>query len=209
MNIENKSAVLGKFVSSLSDFQIIEPGYPYDHMGATITDAMLQAGINYENAVKPRVSKVSKMPEAKTTSGFLALLEKVDPHKFYDWKGKKPSRILQVAKLFANENVQTEQDLRSWLTKEENARKLRVLNGIGDKTLDYFRMLSGIHTSAIDRHLMNFLRLAGISAGNYSEAQNIINATAKQLSIKESVFDHSIWKYMSDGKGASGSRPCT
>ena len=43
-------------------------------MGATITDAVLQAGLRYETVVWPRVQHVMTIPEAATTSGFLAVL---------------------------------------------------------------------------------------------------------------------------------------
>ena len=200
MSVEDKAKTLVKYVNTLPDFQIVDPGYPYNHVGATITDAMLQAGINYERVVRPRVDLVHKNPQAKTTSGFLKLLESSDPHSLLNWKGEKPNRILKVTKLFISENIETEQQLKLWLTEEKNVQKLRNVKGVGDKTLDYFKMLSGMHTSAIDRHLRNFLNLAGIQVKSYLEAQEVINRAATQLNVKESRFDHSIWKYMSKGK---------
>ena len=47
---------------------------PYHHMGATITDGVPQAGLRYETEVWPRVQHVMTIPEAATTSGFLAVL---------------------------------------------------------------------------------------------------------------------------------------
>ena len=207
VNIEDNAKALVKYIGTLTDFQIVDPSYPYNHMGATITDAMLQAGINYEAVVKPRVNCVYEYHEARTTSGFLKLLARKDPHVLLNWKGEKPNRVMRVAKLFNSENIETEEQLKTWLAKEENAQKLGKVKGVGNKTLDYFNMLSGMHTSAIDRHLQSFLHRAGIHVVSYLEAQEVINKAANQLKVKESTFDHSIWKYMSDRKG-SNSRSC-
>jgi hypothetical protein len=203
VSVENKATALAKYIGTLSDFQIVNPEYPYDHMGATITDAMLQAGINYNTVVKPRVDQVYALPEAKTTSGFLKLLERTNPQLLLKWKGEKPNRILRVTKLFVKENIEAEEQLKLWLKEEENLQKLGNIKGVGGKTLDYFKMLSGIHTSAIDRHLRSFLHRAGVQVDSYLEAQEVINKAANKLKIKESVLDHSIWKYMSDRKGTN------
>jgi len=47
---------------------------PYNRRGATITDAVLQAGLRYETVVWPRVQHDMTIPEAATTSGFLGVL---------------------------------------------------------------------------------------------------------------------------------------
>jgi len=40
-----KAERLKSFIESLSDFEIIPPNIPYNHMGKTICDAILQAGL--------------------------------------------------------------------------------------------------------------------------------------------------------------------
>lgn len=43
----------------------------YQNMGATIIDAVLQAGVSYERAVRPRITNFrNKHSEIKTTSDF-------------------------------------------------------------------------------------------------------------------------------------------
>jgi hypothetical protein len=64
------------YVQSLEKLQKLPPMEPYHHMGATITDAVLQSGINYERVVKPRVEMVRGYDEARTTTGFLRLLQR-------------------------------------------------------------------------------------------------------------------------------------
>ncbi|RLC74972.1 MAG: hypothetical protein DRI61_15690 [Chloroflexi bacterium] len=198
MTIEDKIKLLIKYISSLSNFQIIEPDIPYNHMGATITDAMLQAGTKWETVVSPRVKNLkNNYPEAKTTTGFLKLLERIGPKKLLKWNdSEKPNRILRVTSFFVKEGVETEADLKTWLENETNITRLKELRGIGNKTADYFKILSGIRTSAIDRHLARFLSMAGIKIESYSEAREIINKTAERMGIDKSTLDHSIWKYM-------------
>lgn len=70
------AARVADFVRSLPDFEMVEDlAIPYNHMGATITDAVLQAGLRYETVVWPRVQRIMELfPEAATASGFLKVL---------------------------------------------------------------------------------------------------------------------------------------
>ena len=95
MNREEKTKKLVGYINSLSDFNFLSPVYPYGHMGATITDAMLQAGLTWETTVKPRVERVKGYKEANTTSGFLNLLNRVEIKDLLDWNDdEKPNRII-------------------------------------------------------------------------------------------------------------------
>jgi endonuclease III len=171
----------------------------YGHIGATVADAILQANNKYSTNVKPRVRRILSMyPEKRTTSDVLSLLETISATDFLDWRGADlVERFQQVLELFQRESIEKEEDLRSWLKKDSNLSKLQAINGIGPKTVDYFKILVGILTSAIDRHLFNFLELAGLKTSNYLKAQSIINEAADILSIDRANFDHSIWQFMS------------
>ena len=205
MTIEKKVKLLINYIKSLSDFKIIEPDIPYHHMGATVTDAILQAGIKWETVVSPRVQELRhSYSEAKTTTGFLKLLERIGPRELLNWNDpEKPNRVLIIARFFAEEGIETEVDLKTWLENKANIVRLKDLKGIGDKTADYFKILCDIPTSAVDRHLIKFLNRAGIERDriSYSEAREIVNKSAEQMGINKSVLDHSIWKYMSSGEG--------
>jgi hypothetical protein len=203
MSIESKAKLLVDYIQSLSSFKFFEPPYPYDHMGATITDAMLQAGTKWETVVKPRVQDLRvNYLEAKTTTGFFHLLQRIGPRELLRWNDpEKPNRVLGATSFFVEKGIETETDLKIWLEDDANIVKLKELRGIGNKTTDYFKMLSGIPTCAIDIHLIRFLNNAGIEIGinSYSEAKKIINKAADFMGINKSMFDYSIWKYMSDG----------
>jgi endonuclease III len=199
---EKEAKVLVQYIRSLTDLQFVGPEVPYGHMGATITDAMLQPGVRYDTVVWPRVKNLlEQYPEAKTTSGFLKLTKKVDIKTLVNWKSsEKPNRILGVLDFFNKEGIETEAELRLWLDKKGNLEKLDTLRGIGNKTMDYFKILSGIPAVAVDRYLSRFVEQAGITGKTYSEARDIISLAAEQIGVDKSTLDHSIWKYLSTEK---------
>src|SRR5271168_1681528 len=97
------SEQLAQYVRSLPDFvvyQVIDG--PYNHMGATIADAVLQANNKYESNVAPRVERIlKKYPGTRTTSAVVALLESVSAKEFLSWGGDdRAQRFCEVAGLF-------------------------------------------------------------------------------------------------------------
>ena len=205
------SEKLAHYVQSLPDFEFYEAiDGNYDHMGATVADAVLQANNKYATHVKPRVNRIlAQYLEARTTSSVLRQLEVITAMEYLDWRGEdRAKRFEQILELFATEGIEVEVDLRDWLSHESNLLKLRSIKGIGPKTIDYFKILVGTSTSAIDRHLLNFLALAGLAPCGYLEAQTIINATADILSVDRACFDHSIWQFMSKRAAQSNTEEC-
>ena len=202
MSIKNKAKLLVKYIKTLPDFKR-EPLFSYKgHMGAIITDAILQPGIDWNNVVKPRIQRILQdFSEDNTTTKFLKLLKRLGPSEIIQWKGKeKINRLMNTVHFLKKEKIETKKDLKTWLLKEDNQKRLMNLRGIGRKTLNYFKILSGISTTAIDRHLINFIKKAGICIKTIPEAEAIIKETAKLLKVKTSILDYSIWKYMSDKK---------
>ena len=193
---------LAHYVKSLPGFVFYETiDGNYDHIGATVADAVLQANNKYSTHVKPRVNRILTLyPEARTTSSVLRRLELISATEFLDWRGEdRAERFRKVLELFSAEGIEVEADLREWLSKDANLPKLRSMKGVGPKTIDYFKILVGVSTSAIDRHLLNFLGLAGLAPCGYLDAQTIINAAADILEVDRAYFDHSIWQFMSKG----------
>ena len=163
--------------------------------------------------MKPRIDRIrAQYPDARTTSSVLLLLKSIPATEFLNWNEKDHSerfsrtqRFRRVLDLFATERIEVEADLKIWLSQESNLLKLRFIKGIGPKTIDYFKILVGIAGSAIDMHLLNFLKLAGLTPRGYRDAQVIINATADRFSVNQSLFDHSIWQFMRKrGAGSKG-----
>lgn len=202
---------LAHFVQSLPGFDIYKTiDGNYDHIGATVADAVLQANNKYATNVKPRVNRILELyPKARTTSSVLRLIESMSATEFLNWRGiDRAERFRLILILFSTESIEIESDLKEWLSQDSNLLKLRAIKGIGPKTVDYFKILVGVSTSAIDRHLLNFLGLAGLTPCDYLDAQNIINATADILSVDRAYFDHSIWQFMSKGTAASRAGQC-
>jgi len=200
------AGILATYIRQLDHFEIVDDlELPYGHMGATITDAVLQAGLRYETVVWPRVQHVMQtFPEAAKTSGFLAALRERGGQEVVHWTHpEKLRRMESVAELFVAEGVETEADLRLWLCGDdaqchENVSKLARVRGIGPKTIDYFKILCGEQdTAAIDVHLMRFLEGAGVRAGSYEEAREAIADAAGEMGVSVAQLDHSIWTYMS------------
>lgn len=210
INAECKAKTLVSYINSLKDFKInTEIDGNYKHIGATLTDTVLQAGLKYETIVKPKVMQMLKCEKATTVKGLLKMTENGNDElkNVIFWKDdRKPNLIISLAKIFDSEGINTESELKEWLKKEENPQKLRSIKGIGPKTIDYIQILVGIKSCAVDRHLFNFLGMAKVplESGNYEaqykEAKQIVEASAKLMKIDTSVFDYSIWSYMSNKK---------
>lgn len=210
VNIDRKAKTLVSYINFLKDFKInTEIDGNYKHIGATLTDTVLQAGLKYETIVKPKVMKILKCEQAATIKGLLKIAENgnVELKNVISWKDdRKPNLIVSLAKFFDSEGINTEAELKEWLQKEENPQKLRSIKGIGPKTIDYIQILVGIKSCAVDRHLFNFLDMAKVplEAGNYEaqykEAKQIVEKSAEIMKLDASVFDYSIWSYMANKK---------
>lgn len=178
---------------------------PYYNMAATLTDSILQAGMNYKRVVYPRVYNIlNKYADYKTTCDFIILFQTISIEEIIQWKNKrKQDTICELAWFLYNQNINTEDDLAKWILNDRNADKLLEINGVGRKTVDYLKLLSGQQAIPIDRHMFQFLELAGILTSDYKEASTILRKTASILQIGESVLDKVIWDYMSE-KSDSG-----
>ena len=109
---------------------------------------------------------------------------------------RKINTLVDVLQFFVAEEIETVGALRRWLLEAGNVERLKRIKGIGNKTADYFKILTGIPTSAIDRHLTKFMARAGVTVSGYEEAQGVIRQTAVLLNTDERTLDYSIWSYM-------------
>lgn len=189
---------LAKFIAT-KHFAPEEKHVPYRHMGATITDTVLQSGLNYKQVVYPRVKNLLfKYANYRTTSDFIILIQTIPTEQIIGVKNKrKLSLVQEISWLLYENNVETESGLISWLSTRENENRLISLNGFGPKSLDYMKKLIGFSAIAIDRHLFHFLKLAGIETRTYQDASRLYKLTAEILRIGECELDKQIWKYMS------------
>ena len=205
-SIKDSSKTLAEYINQLrklGEFKVvIEIDGSYQNMGAIIIDAVLQAGISYKNTVKPRVkSYLDNHPNTITTSQFKSLIDQVKLTELINWNASaKTERIENLTDFLIQNKIETQDEFKVWLDKEENIKELKKISGIKNKTADYLKILTGHSTIAPDRHLLDFLSRAGITVNNYKEAQSVISGAALILSIDEAFLDHSIWKFMSELK---------
>lgn len=187
------------------DFEPVTQRTPYFHMGATIVDAILQAGLNYNNVVYPRVlNLLTKYEDYKTTCDFLVLMQVIPLPQLINWRNElKLSRIKELSYFFYENNIEDENKLAKWLNSAKNIDKLYCINGIGPKTIDYLKMLSGNQAIAVDRHLFKYLELAGIIVKTYNEANSIFSMAAELLNLSKYELDRKIWLYMSENRVSS------
>jgi hypothetical protein len=220
MTIDEAVQRLAKFISSLRDFRVYEQHEidTYDHMGAAIADAVLQAQRDYNSVVAPRTKRILRIwPDAKTVSSVLECLKTVPPSEFLDWNDKPGSknylahrvqRFVEVLTLLKESGIETTSDLKQWLTEGGNSARLRTVYGVGAKTTEYIKILVGLQTAAPDARLRIFLAQAGVPSLGDAVDGEVINRTADALSIPRACLDHSIWQYVGSHKTGVTAASC-
>ncbi len=207
ITVDQSAELLAVFVRSSPDF-IRETGDLYNHMGATIADAVLQPRRDYHGFVTPKTKRIiDKWGELKTLTQLVELLTHVTASEFLNWEDSEDSnswlahrvqRFCHIVALFYGEGIETTGDLRLWLLDDSNLSKLYAIWGIGQKTVNYFGILVGLPWVAIDGRLSSFFRVAEIPVDRNDVAaqREIVCRAADLLSVDRRVLDHSIWRYM-------------
>ena len=171
----------------------------YGHMGATLTDTALQAGLSYRSVVLPRVNRILALyPDAKTTTSFRNLLCDVGPCELLQWSHpEKINRLTRLLELMGTKRLETESEVARWLCLPGAADELLAIKGIGPKTIDYLKILVGIPTVAVDRHVRYMFQLLGLEFTAYDECRLIVCEAAYLLQIDPGVLDGMIWQLVS------------
>ncbi len=201
MTILIEARKLADYIAGLDNFKMYHSAERsvYNHITALYTDIVLQAGLNYNNVVLPRVRQVlTKYPEAHNLNGLSALLYNVSMEELIQWKHKtKIDRMHRLIEFSKNNNINTETDLKKYLLIDSNKELFLNIDGIGPKTLDYTLKLLNFDTVAVDRHIVSFIELAGIEKKDYFGTKSVVEYAADLLNMSRSTMDASIWKYMS------------
>lgn len=201
MTFVSEARKLANYISGLEgNFQLIQPqSNVCAHIGALYSDIILQAGLNYNSVVKPRVNWILKnYPEHNTVQLFVALIQEKSLEKIINWRHPvKLKRIDKLLNFSLDKGINTTNDLSSFMSNSNGRNELLKLNGIGPKTIDYALRLLNHDTVAVDRHIYHFLENAGIINSNYYEVKKIVEYAADFLSIPRGTIDYSIWKHMS------------
>ena len=208
MNVANivNARMVVSFIEQEETFRVVSGRSCYykDHIGALLTDCVLQAGLNYNSVVAPRVNRlVQKFPEFKTVSAFQKLIENYGLEHLISWNHKvKLDRIRKVIDFCFFNEIETASDLLRFLTAEGNRAKFLEINGIGEKTYDYLLILLEVDAVAVDRHIFNFLSEIGIPSQNYNSVKTVVEYAADLMEIPRRVMDYSIWNFMVQDKKA-------
>ena len=194
-----KVRTLITYIGNARGFQLIAaPDCPYrNHIGALLTDVVLQAGLNYQHVVAPRVSKVlNDYPVAYTVNRFSAVLQKYSIETVLDWHDcEKQIRMDRILEFCKAQGIQNSYQLKIYLVNSKsNSDKFKSIRGIGDKTYDYLLKLLGVESVAVYK----FVSDAGIIYKNYKEAKQIVEYAADMMQISRRTLDYSIWLYMSN-----------
>ncbi len=191
---------LAESVKLLPDFEIPTSLTRYEMIGPVLVDAILQAGVNYNSVVAPRVRRLIQCyPYAcLDTLSFLHLLKSRTSCEVLSWRhSEKPRRLLNLTEWLVARDVWTICDLHDWLSCESRAEMLLVIRGIGSKTIDYLRNLVGIPTVAVDRHIRTMIVSVGIPITDYVEIRSVVSLAAGFLATRPDYLDHAIWTYVS------------
>ena len=172
------------------------------HVGGMLAECALQAGLNYETVVVPRVKAfVDKYPAASTVSGLRALLASSDTASLLGIRNARKCGVFRdLAHLLFTENVETPPDLRAWLEHRDSRNKLLALHGVAVKTAAYLRLLIGLPSVAIDVHLRRAAAEVGVRRPD-DKLEQLYSEAAKQEGVPLAELDGSLWQ-----RGADRSR---
>ncbi|MDQ8747733.1 hypothetical protein [Elizabethkingia miricola] len=192
---------LVNYIENHRDFNVVRSNSCFynNHLGAILADIILQAGVNYKSVVLPRVLNIYKTYDsAHNLPGTINIVEEIGIENFLNWKNNiKTNRYLSILEFLSEKSIESTYELAEFLTQYENVQMFLSINGIGYKTIDYFRKLMHVETVAVDRHILNFLTKANINFNNYHGAKIIVEYAADILNISRRDIDYSIWYYMS------------
>lgn len=167
-----------------------------EHLGAVLADSILQSGLNYLTVVKPRVlSILQRYPECTTVSSLLLLVDAGGVPSLLSWQHyEKIERFERLVVFLSDSGVDDANDLRASLVLEGFRERLRGVNGIGPKTIDYMACLVGMESIAVDRHVRSFAREAGVGREDYVFLKDAFCYAADLLELSRRAFDAWLWR---------------
>lgn len=203
MNCATEARKLADYIVSLGDsfptYNCTNQFYQ-NHIGALYTDIVLQAGLNYNTVVKPRVNNIiTKYADFNTVHSFNDLVLNEGLETIINWRHPmKLARIQALIDFSFKNNIDSWNDLKVYLTLEKHQQNLLKLNGVGSKTLDYLMKILGFDLVAVDRHIFLFVEMAEIEAKGYASNKKIVECAADFLNVPRKYIDYNIWRYMSE-----------
>lgn len=169
------------------------------HVGAVLADTCLQAGLNYETVVVPRVKRfLAAYPEASTVSALRALLQTKEPAELLGLQNERKGKTFRaLTALLEAEGVESADELRTWLANAATREKLLAVFGVGIKSAAYLRLLMGLPSIAIDVHLRRAAEGVGVRRSD-DDLERLFTDAAAREGVPLSVLDGSLWQDGSD-----------
>jgi hypothetical protein len=166
-------------------------------MGAVLADSVLQAGLNYEKVVKPRIASILEtFPHASTVNTLIEVIEIEGSPKFLRWEhSEKIARFDSLVTFVAEARIKNTCELGEALRDDRFRSDIQRVRGVGPKTVDYMACLVGVDCIAVDRHVRGFAEFVGLQGGSYDYLRDVFSFAADLLSISRREFDSSIWYY--------------
>lgn len=176
----------------------MEFSYP-SHLGAVMADSILQAGVNYQTVVFPRVTFIlDQYPDAVDLDGVNQIIATGLLPSFLRWKHhSKIERFEQLAYFFSSRCINTTSDLSQSLSQAEFRADLLSVFGVGQKTIDYMACLVGLDHVAVDRHVRRFVERADVDVDSYQSVQSVVCYAADLMGSGYREFDSWIWQFES------------
>jgi hypothetical protein len=173
---------------------------PYTRMLPLVVDASLQAAINYERIVLPRVQHVvARYPWCVYTADAVELLRAVGVEEVLQWKGQaKQALFRDILQVLVDYDLASVAALADWITTDHARSTLLQINGLGSKTFDYIRLLCGQEAFPLDRHLARFLAIAGVDRQklDHVRIQTLLTESCHQLGIDPRTTERRLWLLM-------------
>lgn len=168
----------------------------YEHMGALLADSVLQAGLNYNSVVKPRIVAIlAQYPDCNRTSALRGLVERGETTLFLNWShSEKVRRFGELVAFLTEASIEQVDDLKDHLTDKAFVVALRDVRGIGPKTVDYMGCLVGMDSVAVDRHVRTFAKRVGVIEEDYDYLKAVFCYAADLLSVSRREFDAWVWR---------------
>jgi hypothetical protein len=188
--------------------QFLRPAFPesarpsrvYDHLGALLADLSLQAGVNYDHVVRPRVNSILvRFPTTSALTGLRTAIGEIGVEEYLQWRGQEKIGLFQsLLALMSRNGHETVEDLSLWCVCGRTKAVLLSLPRFGPKSFDYLRLLCGVESIPLDRHIVRFLQLAGLDclSMEYTEMQEILLAACRHISLEPYKAERGLWLLM-------------
>jgi hypothetical protein len=179
-----------------AEFDNVEVRPAYEHIGALLADSVLQAGLNYNSVVFPRVAAILKLfPELDRVSALNEMVLRGETSSFLNWThAEKVGRFDALVCFMSRTGVEDVVDLRASLRDGGFVEAIREVRGVGPKTVDYMACLVGLDSVAVDRHVRTFAKRVGVMEEDYDFLRSVFCYAADLLSVSRREFDAWVWR---------------